>query len=198
MPWTRGSTNVSFSDVESNGSVAVAVGANGAIYTTTNGTTWTSRTSNTTETLSWVVWDQANNKWIAGGSTVVVSAPSDGTTWTNHGAPIHGCSGITYSSGSAANLRTKPVLYNGTWLYASGVTYLVLVSATDLSDISSYTLYAYSYAYAHICSFNGSLFNSVTSAGTYKLFETHVGLPVRSGPINSHTYCLIGDKQWTM
>lgn len=66
------------------GDLAVAVGENGRVYTSTDGTTWTARTSGTTADLLGVAY--GGGLWVAVGNAAddeFVITSSDGTTWTS-------------------------------------------------------------------------------------------------------------------
>lgn len=67
------------------GTFAVAVGDNGRIYTSTDGTTWTSRTSGTGEDLRDVAY--GGGRWVAVGTAVGVDeciiTSTDGITWSS-------------------------------------------------------------------------------------------------------------------
>jgi hypothetical protein len=71
-----------------NGSMWVAVGANGVIGTSTdtNAATWTSRTSPISTTLVWVGWDSNIQKWIAVSSQFEIITSSNGIEWSNNSA----------------------------------------------------------------------------------------------------------------
>jgi hypothetical protein len=58
----------------------VAVGRSGIIYTSPNGTTWTSRTAVTSRNLLGVIW--GSDKYVAVGDSGTVLSSSDGVTWT--------------------------------------------------------------------------------------------------------------------
>ena len=112
----------------------VAVGWNGTITTSTDGTTWTARTSNmSTNTLKGVVY--ANSLWVVvgegGGTTNTggVAYSTDGTTWTRKSQSL--TVGSTYYSVAwngtnwviGADLSTNNYLYastpSGTWTAGS-------------------------------------------------------------------------------
>ena len=61
------------------GSVVVAVGDSGSVYTSSNGTDWTSRTSGVSVELTKVEW--LNNQLVAVGENGTVLFSSDGITW---------------------------------------------------------------------------------------------------------------------
>lgn len=85
---SRGDIGYDLSDIAYGNGTFVAVGANGAIATSTNsaqgksnneGTYWTLRTSGTTEPLSSVAYGKGT--FVAGGTDLVLTSP-DGITWT--------------------------------------------------------------------------------------------------------------------
>ena len=86
----------------------VAVGDNGAIHTSTNGTTWTAQTTGTTDNLKDIRW----NKWAIGerGVPEYVVVGSNGTIlWSNNAE-------TWYNVGVPNNLQTDftAIAYNGT------------------------------------------------------------------------------------
>ena len=84
MPVTTrasGTTN-RLSGVVWSGSQFVAVGDNGTIVTSSDGTTWVSRPSGTTDMLEGVVW--TGTEYIAVGGTGTVLTSLDGAAWTRH------------------------------------------------------------------------------------------------------------------
>lgn len=66
------------------GTLAVAAGENGRLYTSTDGTTWTSRTTNTASDLLDVAF--GSGRWVVVGNSPgtdgFVLTSTDGTTWT--------------------------------------------------------------------------------------------------------------------
>ena len=64
-----------------NGGQFVSVGLHGRILTSPDGATWTSRTSDTTSTLSSIAWD--DHQFVVAGATAFVTSP-DAVTWTPH------------------------------------------------------------------------------------------------------------------
>jgi hypothetical protein len=63
-------------------SLFVAVGAAGTIITSPNGTTWTLRTSGTTQNLNSVMFSTRDNLWYAAGNGGVLLYSPDAITWT--------------------------------------------------------------------------------------------------------------------
>jgi len=59
----------------------VTVGNGGTILTSTDGTTWTSRTSGTSQHLHGVTYGNSNFVTVGNGGTILTS--TDGTTWTS-------------------------------------------------------------------------------------------------------------------
>ena len=60
----------------------IAVGASGTLLTSSDGTTWTSRTSGTTNNLRAVAYDGSSTLVAVGFSGTILTS-SDGTTWTS-------------------------------------------------------------------------------------------------------------------
>jgi hypothetical protein len=61
----------------------VGVGNAGTLLTSTDGKTWTSRTSGFgANIIQDVTWDSTNSLWIAVGNNGTITTSSDGTTWT--------------------------------------------------------------------------------------------------------------------
>jgi photosystem II stability/assembly factor-like uncharacterized protein len=62
--------------------VGWTVGAYGTIlYTTNGGTTWTSKSSGTTEDLMAISFVDANNGWIVGWEGTILKTTDGGSTW---------------------------------------------------------------------------------------------------------------------
>jgi hypothetical protein len=75
-----GSPSLCYGGVGFDGSNYVAVGASGAVYTSSNGTVWVQRTSNTGANLAAVC--RGLTRWVAvGASGTVISSPTS-TAWT--------------------------------------------------------------------------------------------------------------------
>ena len=98
----------------------VAVGENGAIHTSTNGTTWTAQTTGTTENLNDIRW----NKWAIGerGVPEYVVVGDNGTIlWSNNAETWY-----SVTSGTTNNLEA--IAYNGTRYVAIGQLGTVIYS----------------------------------------------------------------------
>ena len=82
----------------------VAVGDSGTILTSTDGTSWTSRTSGTTSNLVGVTYGNSKFLTLTGSmdngtySTATVLTSSDGTSWTSSSATCSTCENITFST----------------------------------------------------------------------------------------------------
>ncbi len=112
----------------------VAVGDTGTILTSSDGVTWTTRTSGTTNYLDGVTY--GNGTFVAVGDTGTILTSSDGVTWT---ARTSGTSnylaGVTYGNGTfvvvgAISILTSPDGVTWTartsgeiFYYFAGVTY---------------------------------------------------------------------------
>jgi hypothetical protein len=134
--WTGGSIgalggsaalNVQALDVAFSGSIYVMVGTKGMIYTSTNFTTWTARTSGTTTDLYSVSY--ANGQFVAYGTNTLLTS-TDGITWTSRTLPqIQTDDILSYSNG--APVETKPVYANSKWIVSdytstNGTTWTIL------------------------------------------------------------------------
>jgi hypothetical protein len=73
---------VNLYDVVTSGSTAVSVGDSGAIYTSTNGTSWTSRTSGVSDQLTNVVWTGTRFIALTSQNQMRTINSTNGTTWT--------------------------------------------------------------------------------------------------------------------
>jgi hypothetical protein len=130
--WTRrlSATGVAFTSIVYGNGVWVATGDTGQLYSSSNGTTWTSRTSQF-GTTSILFVNYGNGVFVAVGSSGKISTSTDGTTWTartsnmgtndiNHviyanslwvavgsGGGTTNTGGITYSSDNGATWTRK-------------------------------------------------------------------------------------------
>ena len=73
--------------VANNGTTYVAVGTTGAIRTSLDGVAWTTRTSNTAETLIKVMWN--GTQFVAVGAGGIVLTSPNGTTWTKRASGVN-------------------------------------------------------------------------------------------------------------
>ena len=94
----------------------VSVGENGTILTSSDGTTWTSRTSGTSNNLVGVTY--ANSTFVVMGASGTILTSSDGTTWTSR---TSGTNDALYR-GTYANSTFVVVGDNGTILTSSDGT----------------------------------------------------------------------------
>ena len=69
------------SELKSNDKKFVAVGSSGTILTSSDGTSWTSRTSGTSSGLNGVTYGKST--FVAVGSSGTILTSSDGTSWTS-------------------------------------------------------------------------------------------------------------------
>ena len=73
----------------------VAVGNSGTLLTSSDGITWTSRTSGTTKSLNGITY--ANNSFMTVGESGTILTSSDGTTWTSRtSGTTNNVWGVTY------------------------------------------------------------------------------------------------------
>lgn len=92
--WSQSTINASFGGrgLCFGNSLYIAVGQTGAIYTSTDRSTWTSRTSGTSDLLYSVEYSSTLGLYCAVGNAGTIITSPDGTTWTTRTAP----SGVTY------------------------------------------------------------------------------------------------------
>ena len=79
-----------------NGSLWVAVGDNGRLFTSGDGEAWTPRTSQTAQDLAGVAW--GNGTWVAVGDRETILTSPDGIAWTQvHQAPSGYLSSVVWT-----------------------------------------------------------------------------------------------------
>jgi hypothetical protein len=85
--WTQVSftdTTLGFNSIAANSQTIVAVGDDGIIYTSFNGTTWFVQSSTVANTLNHIIWDNYNNRFVAVGENgTILTGTTNGITWTN-------------------------------------------------------------------------------------------------------------------
>ena len=83
------------SSCPSSGCIFVAVGNSGTILTSSDGISWTSRTSGTSSGIEGVTY--ANSTFVAVGNGMIILTSTDGTSWTSRSSGINrDLYGITY------------------------------------------------------------------------------------------------------
>jgi hypothetical protein len=104
--------------IAQNQSIIVTVGASGNIRTSTDGITWTTRTSGTTRQLNDIIW--TGTQFVVVGATGTITTSTDGITWTTR------TSGTTSAlTGVAYNGNIHIALINSTSILTSndGITW---------------------------------------------------------------------------
>jgi hypothetical protein len=109
-----------------------AVGTNGTIYTSTNGTTWKAESSGTVASLNSIVYDE----FVAVGNAGTILTSPDGVVWTPRSSnTANNLNGIDYNGsmfvavGNSGTILTSPdgitwtVQQSGTTMNLVGVTY---------------------------------------------------------------------------
>jgi len=125
--------NMSLEAAASGGGIYVAVGEDGFIMRSTDGTTWTNVSSGVEDDL----WDVAygNGVFVAvGGNTVLVS--SDGLTWNEYTPPTGFSSySITFGNGIFVAVDSNP---NSVFISNNGISWteVTLPSSTTFTDIT--------------------------------------------------------------
>ena len=109
-------------DSTSSTTLYVSVGVNGTILTSSDGTTWTSRTSGTSNNLVGVTY--ANSTFVVMGGSGTILTSSDGTTWTSRTSGTteglyegtYGNSTFVVVGDNATSIGTKlTTTYRTTW-----------------------------------------------------------------------------------
>jgi hypothetical protein len=77
------------------GSLYVAVGANGAVYTSTDSNSWTMQATGTANTLGSVVW--SGTQFIAVGQNGTIISSPDGVSWSSRGSGVQNLYAIVWS-----------------------------------------------------------------------------------------------------
>lgn len=159
----------SLRDATSNGTLAVAVGNHGTILTSTNLTTWTSRTSGITNDLYSVRWVSAKSLFVAVGAAGKILTSPDGITWTSRTSGVTDLlTGIVYNQDD--DLIVVLDIDDGTTILtsANGTAWSAVTSDTNIISI------AYSHAdqvYAGVADDNSAIYSS-TDLETWTLAYT--------------------------
>jgi hypothetical protein len=146
------------------GTQLVAVSSAGSIFTSPNGTTWTSRSSGTDKNLRAVVWSGSQFVAVGSGGTILTSP--DGAAWTSRssGTTVSlaavtwsgtqfvavGSSGTILTSGDGSNWTVQPsgtnavlegVAWSGTRFVAVGgsMTLTTVLTSTDGKTWTNYS-----------------------------------------------------------
>lgn len=96
------------------GSELVAVGSNGAIFTSSGGTSWTSRTSNVTGTLNSIAYNGTSTYIAVGNGGLILSAPNGGNTWTQLSSPFVNFQAVDSGAGVRAAVGPGGAIYTST------------------------------------------------------------------------------------
>lgn len=113
-------------------SLFVAVGDGGAIKTSADGITWTSRTSGTSENLVGVLY--ANSLWVAYGGAGTILTSTNGTTWTARTSNVaNRLNKIVYRNSTFVGVGVGGVLTTS----SDGTTWAAGTSgvSTDINDV---------------------------------------------------------------
>ncbi|HLK88306.1 MAG TPA: hypothetical protein VKZ18_00350 [Polyangia bacterium] len=141
--WSKGTiaaANDQWINVVWTGSQLVAVGAGGLIATSPDGTSWTSRVSGTTQTLSGVTW--SGQELCAVGNGVSTTSP-DGVTWTA-GTVIQS---LALTNVAWTGTRFLAVGPNGTLLQATdGLTWSGTADTIPVNSLLSRNLNAIAFS----------------------------------------------------
>ena len=154
----------------SSSSVFLAVGASGTLLTSPDGTTWTSRTSGTSNNLRSFAFDGNRTGVVVGFSGTILSS-TDGITWTPR------TSGTSKNINNVAYGNSKFIAVgdNGTTLYSSdGITWTDWPSNCGANDNESLWDVAYGNSTWVAVGDNGSIYTSDESSCTKRTSGTTV------------------------
>ena len=154
------------------GSVLIAVGANGAIYSTTDAATWTAATSPVTSNLNAAA--SFNNIYAAVGDGGTVLRSTDATNWTTQ------TSGTSNNLNAVANNSSMFVAVGakGTILLSSdGITWSAAVNSATTSDL--YAVVSYGSALWLAVGASGTLISS-TDGSNWSTVASNTSLDLRA------------------
>jgi len=157
----------------------IAVGSNGRIYSSPDGTTWTSRTSGTDNLLFSVTYSESLGLFATVGSSGTILTSSDGINWTSEMSSLNdkALSYITYSK--KLNLFAT-IGSSGTILTSSdGINWTSRTSGTN-NNLSHITY-----------SKNLGLFVIVGSSGTILTSSDGINWTSRTSGTNNNLNCVV-------
>jgi hypothetical protein len=88
LSWSTTSLSGSLNDISWNGSVYVAVGSSGRVYSSPDGSNWSERDSGTSQWLEDITWDATLGQFFAVGWNGAIIASPDGVNWTPKSAGV--------------------------------------------------------------------------------------------------------------
>jgi hypothetical protein len=124
ITWTTRSASgtESWVGIASNGSLAVAIGDGGAIFTSPDGVTWTSRTNTAGVVMTGIAWN--GSLFVAVGGAAIQTSP-DGITWTVRTNPLSGASFKSVDAVDTSFVATTTIgSGQGALASADGITWL--------------------------------------------------------------------------
>ena len=143
--------------VAASDSVFVAVGASGALLTSSDGLTWAKSGSGVTTMLNDLVWDETQFVTVGSGNTILTS--SDGASWTPQ------------TSGSTDDATQLHVVgWNGAQFVTAGWGTggnMVIMTSSDAVSWTNQSISAPQYATAEDITWDGSQWLMVTTRGLY-------------------------------
>jgi hypothetical protein len=145
--WTSGVSGVTGATyADTDGTTMVVVAQSGQMASTTNGTTWTTRTSSFgTTDINFIKYDPETTYWVASGATGTAAYSANGTTgWTQitHGLgtaaanTINRCNGRFIISQASASATTIRYSKSASSLPTSTFTAEAAITSTGISAAS--------------------------------------------------------------
>jgi len=140
--WTQVSftaTSLGFNSIASNSQTIVAVGDDGIIYTSFNGTTWFAQSSTVASKLNNIIWDSYNNRFVVvGNNGKILTGTNNGITWTSQTSGVSSTLESVVWNNTA--LQYVAVGLNNTILISDANATTWTVSATFETTPSVYTI----------------------------------------------------------
>jgi len=131
------------------GTTMVGVGDGGLLSTTTDGLTWTARTSSFgADDIDFVMYDTESSYWVASGANGKAAYSSNGTTWTQItsgltagiGVAINKCNGVFIIAQATLSVTTVKYSKSASSLPTSAFTAGSAITSTGISNENVYIL----------------------------------------------------------
>lgn len=183
-------TGNDFTDITWNGSQYLAVGDSGIILTSTDGVTWVSQTSGTTEALDDINWN--GSQYLAVGEQGTILTSSDGVTWVSQ---ISGTTQDLFGINWNGSQYVVVGLFESVLTSPDGVTWTKRASGTDTVVLTSVTWNGSQYvAVGGDAANNGVIFTSLDSVTWINQAFGLSTFVLNSVIWNDNQYVVVGDE----